>query len=53
VNVEQLRDFAARYTAALCSRDAPRVVAFFAEGGSLTISKGAPAVGRAAIAVAA
>jgi uncharacterized protein (TIGR02246 family) len=46
----QLRDFATRYTAAWCSQDAARVAAFFAEGGSLQINDGEPAVGRAAIA---
>lgn len=44
----QLRDFAARYTAAWNSRDASSVAAFFAEGGSLSVN-GVPSVGRAAI----
>lgn len=51
--VTELREFAARYTAAWCSGDAASVAAFFAPGGSLTINGGAPAVGRGAIAEAA
>jgi hypothetical protein len=46
----ELREFAARYTAAWCGQDARSVAAFFAPGGSLTVNGGAPAVGRAAIA---
>jgi uncharacterized protein (TIGR02246 family) len=49
----QLTEFAQRYTAAWCSQDAARVAAFFSETGSLTINKGAPSVGRTAIAAAA
>ena len=49
----QLTDFAARYTAAWCSHEPQRVAEFFAEDGSLTINRGAPAIGRAAIAAAA
>jgi uncharacterized protein (TIGR02246 family) len=45
-----LREFAARYTAAWCSREPARVAAFYAPNGSLTMNEGAPAVGRAAIA---
>jgi uncharacterized protein (TIGR02246 family) len=44
----QLRDFAQRYTAAWCSRNAPSVAAFFAPNGTLSVN-GAPAVGRHAI----
>jgi uncharacterized protein (TIGR02246 family) len=44
-----LEEFAARYTAAWCSQDAARVAAFFASNGSLSVNKGAPAVGRKAI----
>jgi predicted ester cyclase len=44
----QLRDFAMRYTAAWCSQNAPRVAAFFAPNGSLSVN-GAPNVGRRAI----
>jgi uncharacterized protein (TIGR02246 family) len=43
-----LRDFAQRYTAAWCSRDAASVAGFFAENGSLSVN-GAPAVGQRAI----
>jgi uncharacterized protein (TIGR02246 family) len=49
----QLTDFATRYTAAWCSHEPERVAEFFAEDGSLTINRGAPAIGRAAIAAAA
>jgi SnoaL-like protein len=45
----QLRDFAKRYTAAWCSRNATSVAAFFAPSGSLSVN-GAPSVGRLAIA---
>jgi uncharacterized protein (TIGR02246 family) len=45
----QLLDFAKRYTAAWCSRDAASVAACFAPTGSLSVN-GAPAVGRTAIA---
>ena len=45
----QLRDFATRYTAAWCSRNAPSVAAFFAPQGVLSVN-GVPAVGRRAIA---
>jgi len=46
----ELREFAARYTAAWCGQDASSVAAFFAPGGSLSVNGGAPAVGRDAIA---
>jgi len=49
----QLREFAARYAAAWCSRNAASVAAFFEKGGSLKINAGVPSVGRAAIAAAA
>lgn len=45
----KLRDFAARYTAAWCSRDPRRVAAFFSPGASLTVNNGTPAVGRTEI----
>jgi SnoaL-like polyketide cyclase len=48
----QLSDFAGRYTAAWCSHEPQRVAEFFAVDGSLTINRGAPAIGRAAIATA-
>jgi len=44
-----LWDFAASYTAAWCSRDPDRVVAFFTENGSLSVNGAEPATGRAAI----
>jgi hypothetical protein len=49
----QLRNFAKRYTAAWCSRNAASVAAFFAPNGSLTINDDAPAVSRTATAEAA
>jgi uncharacterized protein (TIGR02246 family) len=49
----QLTDIATRYTAAWCRHEPERVAEFFAEQGSLTINRGAPAIGRAAIAAAA
>lgn len=49
----QLRDFAERYTAAWCSKDAVSVAAFYSPSGSLSINGGAPAIGRNAIAEAA
>lgn len=52
-SVNQLRDFAARYTAAWCSHEPARVAAFFSPTGSLMINDGVPAVGRDAIAEAA
>ena len=45
----ELRDFAARYTAAWCSQHAASVADFFSPTGSLAINGAAPAVGRAAI----
>ena len=48
----QLNEFAIRYTAAWCSHEPQRVPEFLAEHGSLTINRGVPAVGRAAIATA-
>ena len=53
MNIEMMREFAARYTAAWCSQNAASVAAFFAPEGSLTINDGSPAVGRAAITAAA
>jgi hypothetical protein len=46
----QLRDFAARYTAAWCSQDPTSVAGFYSCGGSLTVNNDVPAVGRNAIA---
>lgn len=48
-DLSELRDFAARYTAAWCSQDAASVAAFYSASGSLSINDGAPAVGRSAI----
>ncbi len=48
-----LNDFAIRYTAAWCSQNPASVAAHFAERGSLTINRGEPAIGRAAITAAA
>ena len=48
--LEELRDFAVRYTAAWCSQDPARVAAFFSANGSLQVNDGSPAVGRNAIA---
>ncbi len=53
INPTQLDEFANHYTAAWRGHDPQRVAEFFAEHGSLTINRGAPAVGRAAIATAA
>ena len=47
--IAELKEFAARYTAAWCSHDAARVAAFFADDGTLTINDNEPAVGRRAI----
>ena len=44
-----LREFAARYTAAWCSRNPQSVAAFFTDDGSLRMNDDPPAVGRAAI----
>jgi uncharacterized protein (TIGR02246 family) len=49
VEAAWLGDFAKRYTAAWCSRDASRVAAFFALNGSLSVN-GTLAAGRSAIA---
>jgi hypothetical protein len=48
-DIEQLRDFARRYTAAWCSRVPASVAGFFAPHGSLRVNDAAPAVGREAI----
>lgn len=53
MDLETLKEFAKKYTAAWCSQDASRVASFFAENGSLKINDGSPAVGRAAITEAA
>jgi uncharacterized protein (TIGR02246 family) len=48
-DMNQLRAFAERYTAAWCSMDPRRVASHYAPDGRLTINDGAPSVGRAAI----
>jgi uncharacterized protein (TIGR02246 family) len=53
MTADELRDFAARYTAAWCGQDPASVAAFYAEHGSLQINDGEPSVGRDAIAAAA
>jgi predicted ester cyclase len=45
----QLRNFAARYTAAWCSQNPTRVAGFYSPSGSLTVNNGVPTVGRNAI----
>ena len=49
MNDSVLHEFAVRYTAAWCSQQAASVAAHFAEGGSLKINAGTPAVGREAL----
>jgi uncharacterized protein (TIGR02246 family) len=51
--LDRLREFAKRYTAAWCSHNAASVGAHYSPEGSLTINKGTPAIGRAAITAAA
>ena len=45
----QLNDFGTRYAAAWSSQDPDRLVAFYAEDGTLKVNDGAPSVGRAAV----
>jgi hypothetical protein len=52
-HLDQLRDFAVRYTAAWCSGNPESVAAFFAPNGSLKINDAAPSVGRSALTEAA
>ncbi len=47
--LSELRDFAARYTAAWCSQNSASVAAYYATNGSLSVNGSAPAVGRNAI----
>ena len=51
--MDEVRDFARRYTDAWCSGDAAAVAQHYAPGGSLTINGGIPAVGRGQITEAA
>ncbi|MEP7064498.1 MAG: ester cyclase [Gemmatimonadota bacterium] len=53
MDLDTVKEFATRYTAAWCSQDPERVASFFAENGSLAINGAAPSVGRAAIAASA
>jgi hypothetical protein len=53
MDVNQLTDFAMRYTAAWCSHNPASVAAFYEEGGLLKINDGVPSVGQPAIAAAA
>jgi uncharacterized protein (TIGR02246 family) len=48
-DLAQLREFAARYTAAWCSQDPTSVARFYSPGGTLTVNNDPPAVGRRAI----
>ncbi len=48
--MDNLRDFAQRYTEAWCCHDPARVAAFFSPQGWLSVNGADPAVGRAAIA---
>ena len=48
-DVERLRDFARRYTAAWCSHDPAAVAQFFSSNGSLRVNVDPPARGREAI----
>src|SRR5438067_2281623 len=53
VSMDEIREFARRYTAAWCSGDPASVAAHYAPDGSLTINDGEPSVGRDAITEAA
>ena len=46
----EIRDFAARYTAAWCSQRPAEVAGFFSEEGTLRVNDGVAAVGRKAVA---
>jgi len=49
MNLEPMKEFAARYTSAWCSQNPASVASFFAENGSLQINQDPPSVGRTAI----
>jgi uncharacterized protein (TIGR02246 family) len=51
--MDEIREFARRYTEAWCSGDPASVAAHYAPDGSLTINDGEPSVGRDAITEAA
>ena len=53
MNLDQLKDFAKRYTAAWCSQNAASVASCYVENGSLKINDGTPSVGRKEITSAA
>ena len=53
MDVQQLHEFARRYTEAWCSSDPARVAEYYEPEGSLTINGGTPSVGRPAITEAA
>lgn len=50
ITPQEIREFAAAYTEAWCSRSGEKVSLFFSEDATSIINKGAPTVGRAAIA---
>jgi len=47
--MDDLHDFARRYTQAWCSRNPASVAAFYSPNGSLSVNGGDPAVGQVAI----
>ena len=49
LDLNNLKNFAQRYTVAWCSQNAASVAAFYSPDGSLCINAGTPAVGRSAI----
>ena len=50
MDLAKLKELGKRYAEAWCSQDPEKVAVFFAEGGSLSVNRGSPAVGREAIA---
>lgn len=50
MDLTETNKFARRYAEAWCSQNPENVAAFYAEGGSLSVNDGPPAVGRQAIA---
>ncbi len=53
VSMTDLTNFAKRYASAWCSQSPEAVAAFYAENGVITVNGGAPAVGRAGVALSA
>jgi hypothetical protein len=49
LSIDQLRDFATRYTAAWCSQNPASVAAFYSPNGALSVNGASPAIGREAI----